>query len=123
MSRLLLRSFTAILGIAGLVAALLLSGCGHDEEIATTEEALDAASTPSTDVATSEPEAAEPFESPDAAEPPGPRPTESSYATVDGRIEPGEYAHEMRLGGMDVHWASDAELLRIGLSAPGTGLK
>jgi len=43
------------------------------------------------------------------------------FESVDGVIEPGEYAHEVRVGGMDVFWSNDAELLWMGLSAPATG--
>ncbi len=122
MKRRTLRSRAGILVILGLVVTLLLFGCGHEESVAVTEEVANAAAAaPNTDVAASEPEAAEPPDAADAMEPAEAAPVESPYASVDGRIETGEYAHEIRLGGMDVHWSNDAELLWIGLSAPGTG--
>jgi len=47
--------------------------------------------------------------------------SEAPYATVDGVIDPGEYAHRLPLGGMEVHWSNDEVLLWVGLPAPATG--
>lgn len=41
--------------------------------------------------------------------------------SVDGVIVSGEYAHETTVAGIEIHWANDAQQLRIGLVSPGTG--
>jgi len=40
---------------------------------------------------------------------------------IDGSIQPGEYAHDTVIAGVEVHWANDDSTLRVGLVSPGTG--
>lgn len=41
--------------------------------------------------------------------------------SIDGFVVSGEYAHEMTVAGVDVHWTNDEHLLAVGLVSPGTG--
>ena len=112
-----------MLGAACLLAAFLLTGCTPDEGGAPAEETIDAMTEAPGPTLEAVVEAAEPDAS-GSPEVVAPSPSDSSeplYATVDGRIGSGEYAHEIRLGGVDVHWSNDAERLWVGLSAQATG--
>lgn len=63
---------------------------------------------------------------PVAAAPVPPAPPSSSGAVgpstaVDGIIYAGEYSHNTRAAGFEIHWSNDAHTLRVGLISPGLG--
>jgi len=41
--------------------------------------------------------------------------------SIDGAIGTGEYPHRTEIAGVEVYWTNDAEYIRVGLAAPGTG--
>ncbi|MBE0636287.1 hypothetical protein IH601_09845 [Candidatus Bipolaricaulota bacterium] len=57
----------------------------------------------------------------DSAVDEGPSPAPEVAGSIDGVIVSGEYAHEMTVAGVQIHWANDAQQLRVGLVSPGTG--
>lgn len=47
--------------------------------------------------------------------------TSAALPSVDGTIKLGEYSGKVDLVGVEVHWSTDKNALRIGLVSPGTG--
>jgi len=47
--------------------------------------------------------------------------TPPSRYNIDGNIASGEYSNQITTAGIDVYWGNDAQLLWVGLVAPGTG--
>ena len=41
--------------------------------------------------------------------------------SIDGSIGTDEYPHRVEIAGVEVYWTNDAEYIRVGLVAPGTG--
>jgi len=109
------------LAVVLLATAVALAGCGggEDEPAVTETPAVEAPVTATAEAAASEP-TGPPERQP---EPPAPLVDAPPHVgpVVDGLVGEDEYVHEMRLGGMRVLWANDAEFLRMALVAPGTG--
>jgi len=122
---------------ATLALALGLAGCNGDD---VAEAVLNAAPQASNELsaqnpqAANEPAAAVESDAADAlkGEPPGnlvavadtgdtERASAPRFASVDGMIQDGEYAHEQRIGRTDVYWSNDADYLWMALSARATG--
>jgi len=102
-----------MLGVVVLLA-IALAGCNGDETTSVAE----------TESAQIEEAEANSLESDVATETSAVDAAEVEVALVpeiDGDVAAGEYAHELSLGGMRVHWSNDDDRLRMALVAPGTG--
>ncbi len=99
---------------AALAILLLLAGCDRDESATSTAAPVDGApaGTKASDAVASVPMPNLPI---------GEHGSAPSYDTIDGVVDQDEYVHRLLLGGMDVHWTNDADLLWVALSAPATG--
>jgi len=116
MSRTILLLLAGV-AVVGAAAILLLIAPVEGLEI---EEIAEAITLPEETVAVMEEEEAEP----PAEEMDTPAVQESAAQRtyrIDGTIASGEYANQLTTAGIDVYWGNDAQLLWVGLVAPGTG--